>query len=124
MTDYMSSLETLLLTPQQIYFPGHGGRLENAHAFVRALRAHRKMREQAVLSQVREGRHLIPEIVAVIYRRTDKKLHAAAGLSVLAHLEDLVSRGLVHTDGHVSADRTLLGRRMTRRFSRRSGRLS
>ncbi len=102
MTDYMSSLETLLLTPQQIYFPGHGGRLENAHAFVRALRAHRKMREQAVLSQVREGRHLIPEIVAVIYRRTDKKLHAAAGLSVLAHLEDLVSRGLVHTDGHVS----------------------
>ncbi|MEN0040315.1 MAG: MBL fold metallo-hydrolase [Pseudomonadota bacterium] len=99
MADYMASLDTMLEQPQSIYFPGHGGRLENAHAFVRALRAHRKMREQAVLDQVRKGRTTIPEMVAIIYRSTDPKLHGAAGLSVLAHLEDLVGKGEVVCDG-------------------------
>ncbi|MEO2039189.1 MAG: MBL fold metallo-hydrolase, partial [Martelella sp.] len=41
----------------------------------------------------------IAEIVKVIYRTTDPKLHGAAALSVLAHLEDLVERGRVKTDG-------------------------
>ena len=104
MADYMDSLDILLDQPQQIYFPGHGGRLENARAFVRALRSHRRMREQAVLNQIIDGMHTIPEIVAVIYRMTDKKLHGAAGLSVLAHLEDLVAKGKVETDGPVALD--------------------
>ena len=99
MQDYMASLDVMLEHPQQIYFPGHGGRLENAHAFVRALRAHRKMRETAVLDQVRKGQKTIPAIVAVIYKSTDPRLHEAAGLSVFAHLEDLVGRGLVTTQG-------------------------
>lgn len=110
MADYMQSLETLLNQPQQTYFPGHGGRLLKAHAFVRALRAHRKMRETAVLDQIRKGQKTIPEMVAVIYRTTDKRLHGAAGLSVMAHLEDLVARGLVTTDGAVSIDGTYLPR--------------
>lgn len=104
MTDYMASLELLLERPQQIYFPGHGGRLENAHTFVRALRSHRRMREQAVFNQVEKGQERIPDMVAVIYRSTDKKLHGAAGLSVLAHLEDLVARGKVATEGPVALD--------------------
>ncbi len=104
MVDYMESLNTLLAQPQQIYFPGHGGRLEKAHKFVRALRTHRKMRERAILEQVQKGRETIPDMVAVIYRTTDKKLHGAAGLSVLAHLEDLVARGVVKTKGAASID--------------------
>ncbi len=104
MVDYMNSLEVLLQTPQATYFPGHGGRLENAHAFVRALRAHRKMREQAVLDQIRKGRETIPDMVAVIYRSTDKRLHGAAGLSVLAHIEDLLTRGLILSNGPASID--------------------
>ena len=99
MSDYMNSLEILLAEPQQTYFPGHGGRLENAHGFVRALRAHRKMRERAVLEQVMKGRETIPDIVSVIYRSTDKKLHGAAGLSVLAHIEDLVGKGSIVCEG-------------------------
>ncbi|MEE9315163.1 MAG: MBL fold metallo-hydrolase [Rhizobiaceae bacterium] len=104
MSDYMASLEVLLKQPQKIYFPGHGGRLENAHAFVRALRTHRKMRETAILGQIRKGNETIPKMVAVIYRTTDKKLHGAAGLSVLAHIEDLVAKGAVRTDGAASID--------------------
>ena len=102
MTDYMESLNTLLARDETIYFPGHGGRVEKAKEFVRALRAHRKMRETAVLSRIRAGDRTIPEIVSVIYREIDPRLHGAAGLSVLAHLEDLLSKNLITTDGHVS----------------------
>ena len=104
MADYMASLERIAREPQTTYWPGHGGRLENADGFVRALRAHRRMRETAVLEQVRMGRETIPDMVAVIYATTDSRLHGAAGLSVLAHLEDLCARGLVTTDGPPSLD--------------------
>ncbi|TGT17888.1 MBL fold metallo-hydrolase, partial [Mesorhizobium sp. M4B.F.Ca.ET.172.01.1.1] len=38
------------------------------------------------------------------YRDTDPRLHGTAGLSVLAHLEDLVARGLVATEGEPAID--------------------
>ena len=99
MRDYMASLDRIAREPQSLYLPGHGGELPNAHAFVRALRTHRRMRERDVLAQVEAGRDTIPAMVAVIYATTDPRLHGAAGLSVLAHLEDLVERGAVRTDG-------------------------
>ena len=104
MSDYMASLDRMTARDETVYWPGHGPRLENAPAFVRALRAHRIMRERAVLEQVRAGRETVPAMVAIIYATTDKRLHAAAGLSVLAHLEDLVARGLVEADGPVSLE--------------------
>ena len=39
-----------------------------------------------------------------MYRDVNPKLHGAAGLSVLAHLEDLVARGVVQTDGAPSIE--------------------
>jgi len=98
MSDYMASLETLAARSETTYFPGHGGRLANAPKFVRALRAHRKMRETAVLSRIRAGDETIPDIVKTIYKSTDPKLHGAAGLSVLAHIEDLITREKIVSD--------------------------
>ena len=66
---------------------------QQPRAFMRGLKAHRKMRERAILERLRQGDRSIPEIVADIYRDTDPRLHGAAALSVLAHLEDLVGRG-------------------------------
>ena len=40
-------------------------------------------------------------MVAVMYAMVDKKLHPAAGRSVLAHLIDLEARGVVVRDGEV-----------------------
>ena len=57
------------------------------------------MREQAVLERLKKGDRHIGEMVTQIYADTDPRLHAAAGLSLLAHLEDLVARGVVMTDG-------------------------
>ena len=99
MADYMASLERLLERDDNIYFPGHGGPVRNPPAFLRGLRTHRKMRERAVLERIRNGDRLIPDMVKAIYRDTDPRLHGAAALSVLAHLEDLVEQGRVLTDG-------------------------
>ncbi len=102
MKDYMASLEIMIERTESVYFPGHGGRLEKAREFSRALRAHRKMRETAILSRIRKGDRTIPQIVAVIYKETDPRLHGAAGLSVFAHIEDLVEKGLIRSDGPAS----------------------
>ncbi|SOC35272.1 glyoxylase-like metal-dependent hydrolase (beta-lactamase superfamily II) [Rhizobium subbaraonis] len=99
MRDYMASLEKLLLRDDRLYLPGHGGPVIEPSAFLRGLRTHRRMRERAVLARIRAGDRLIPDMVKVIYASTDPRLHGAAALSVLAHLEDLVERGEVATDG-------------------------
>lgn len=104
MADYMNSLDKLLDRDDALYLPGHGGRLREPAKFVRGLKAHRKMRERAVLERIRAGDRTIPDMVRAIYRDTDPRLHMAAGLSVLAHLEDLVSRGMVSTDGAPAID--------------------
>ena len=71
---------------------------------MRGLKTHRKMRERAILERIRGGDRTIADMVKAIYSDTDPRLHGAAGLSVLAHLEDLVARGLVATDGDPAID--------------------
>ena len=99
MADYMASLDKLLRRDEQVYLPGHGGAVREAAGFVRQYIAHRHAREAAILATLRGGEADIPELVRAIYIGIDPRLTGAAGLSVLAHLEDLVARGLVATDG-------------------------
>ena len=102
MSDYMASLEKLLKRDDRIFFPGHGGPVTEPAAFTRALRTHRRMRERAVLERIKAGDRYIPDMVKAIYRDTDPRLHGAAGLSVLAHIEDLLEKGLIATEGYPS----------------------
>lgn len=104
MSDFMASLDRLSERDDAIYHTGHGGPVTNPRAFVRGLRTHRKMRERAILERLKAGDRTIPDIVAAIYRDTDPRLHGAAGLSVLAHLEDLVARGIVDAEPEPSID--------------------
>ncbi|MBX3529225.1 MAG: MBL fold metallo-hydrolase [Rhizobiaceae bacterium] len=104
MSDYMASLDKLIERGDRRLLPGHGGPVEDPAAFMRGLRTHRKMRERAIVERLRAGDRTIAEIVRAIYRDTDPRLHAAAGLSVLAHLEDLVARAVVAADGEVAID--------------------
>jgi glyoxylase-like metal-dependent hydrolase (beta-lactamase superfamily II) len=104
MRDYIASLDKLAARREQRYLPGHGGPVEDAHNYVRALKGHRRMREAAILERLTQGDRSIAEIVAAIYRDTDPRLHRAAGLTVLAHLEDLVAAGKVESEGLPSVD--------------------
>ena len=99
MGDYMASLEKLLRRPETTYFPGHGGAVRDAPRFVESYIRHRRGREHAILSRLADGSSDIPTLVQAIYVGLDPRLAKAAGLSVFAHLEDLVARGLIVTDG-------------------------
>lgn len=104
MSDYMASLEKLLVRDDKAYLPGHGGAVMKPQAFVRGLRTHRKMRERAIYERILQGDRRISDMVKAIYRDTDPRLHGAAALSVLAHLEDLVGRGEILTNGDPALD--------------------
>jgi len=99
MGDYMASLEKLVHRPETIYFPGHGGAVRDAPRFVESYIRHRRGREQAILRRLADGSSDISTLVQGIYVGLDPRLTRAAGLSVFAHLEDLVARGIAATDG-------------------------
>lgn len=95
MNDYMESLRKLLRRDEAIYYPAHGPEKREPLGLVRAILAHRKMREEAIFNRVKSGDETIGEIVANIYADIDPRLHGAAGLSTLAHLEHLMEKGRI-----------------------------
>jgi glyoxylase-like metal-dependent hydrolase (beta-lactamase superfamily II) len=99
MADYMASLEKLMARDDLIYHPTHGEPVTDPQRFVKHLLAHRRQRENQVLRAIGEGLVTIPQMVAAMYAMVDKRLHPAAGRSVLAHLIDLERRGLVRRAG-------------------------
>jgi glyoxylase-like metal-dependent hydrolase (beta-lactamase superfamily II) len=98
MADYMASLDRLQARPERLYLPAHGAEIRDPQAFIRGLKAHRRMRERAILERLAQGDRLIAELVGAIYREVDPRLRGAAALSTLAHLEDLVARGAAASD--------------------------
>ena len=104
MGPYMASLEKLRGRDEEIFWPGHGGPVKEPQRFVRALAHHRRQREASILTRLAAGDTRILEIVAKIYEGLDPRLIGAAALSVFAHLEDLVERGLALCDGAPTLD--------------------
>ena len=97
MIDYMASLEKLTHRAEDLYLPGHGPEIRNAVRYVKFLARHRKAREASIVHRLAKGEADIPTIVRAVYIGLDPRLTGAAGYSVLAHLEDLVARGVVMT---------------------------
>ena len=95
MAAYMTSLRKLLDRDDAIYHPTHGEAVADPQRFVRGLITHRKQRETQILKLLGEAPQTIAAMVAAMYRQVDPRLHPAAGRSVLAHLIDLRTRGMV-----------------------------
>ena len=102
MADYFASLRLLLDRDDEVYWPGHGPPSRSPMRLVRALIAHRQMREAAILERIRQGDRTVREVVLSVYRELDPRLHGAASLSALAHVEHLVAQGKVQCSGRVS----------------------
>lgn len=102
MADYFASLRLLLDRDDEVYWPGHGPPSRAPKRFVRALIAHRQMREAAILERIRQGDHTVMDVVLTVYRDVDPRLHRAAALSALAHVEHLIAQGKVGSDGRAS----------------------
>ena len=95
MAAYMASLEKLRGRQERLYWPGHGGPVTEPQRYLRALIHHRRQREAAILAALEDGAETIPELVGKVYVGLSPHLTRAAGLSTLAHLEDLRERGSV-----------------------------
>lgn len=95
MGQYFASLRLLLERDDDIYLPAHGPSRRDPKPLVRAYLTHRRMREEAIVTRLKAGDRSIEEIVRANYADIDPRLHAAAGLSTLAHIEHLIERGLV-----------------------------
>ncbi len=96
---FMASLAKLRGRDDRVYWPGHGGPVRDPQRFLRALIHHRRQREHALRTRLAAGDRTVPELVATCYETLDPRLHGAAGITVLAHLEDLCARGLVRVEG-------------------------
>ena len=103
MSAYLRSLAKLLARDDARYWPTHGPAIDDPKPYVRAFIAHRQERADAILARLKTGDRTIAEIVARVYAGLDPRLATAAGRSVLAHLVEMIERGVVESDGPPSA---------------------
>ena len=99
MTDYMESLQRVRAGNFATLWPTHGPPVREPAPFLDAYVAHRRGRETQILTALKDGPARIAGLVPRLYADVDPKLHPAAACSMLAHMIDLVRRGLVRTDG-------------------------
>jgi len=104
MRTYLDSLERLLERNDAVFYPTHGPPVHDPKPYIRALIAHRREREEAILACLERGVARIPDIVRAIYTGTPVHMHETAGCSVLAHLVHLVELGRVDCEGPLEVD--------------------
>lgn len=99
MGDYFASLDKVRARGFDTLWPTHGSPVRDVTPFIDAYIAHRRDREAQILNALASGNDRIQAMVAVLYAAVDPRLHPAAAMSVLAHLQQLVRDGRVHCDG-------------------------
>lgn len=99
MGDYLASLNRILDRNFTRIWPTHGPAIEDPTLFVSEYIAHRHKREDQILAAMDTGLMSITDMVALIYKDVDKRLHPAAAHSVLAHLIHMEETGRVRSDG-------------------------
>ena len=101
---YFASLEAIRARGFDTLWPTHGPPVTAVTPFIDAYIAHRRAREAQILGQLAQGHTRIREMVPILYKDVDPRLHPAAAHSVLAHMIQLVREGRVLTDGPASLD--------------------
>lgn len=104
MADYFASLDKLMQRSDETYWPGHGPAKQDPLPFVRAFKTHRRMREEAIFKRLEKGDRTIMDVVRAVYAEVDARLHPAAAMSTLAHVEHLIEQERVVTDGDLTLD--------------------
>lgn len=107
MAAYMASLAKLQLRSDTIYWPGHGGPVRAPQNYVADLIRHRRHREAAIVAALGQGAATLQALLGQVYPGLDPALHAAARLSLLAHLEDLIARDRLRFEAGSAPDKSL-----------------
>jgi glyoxylase-like metal-dependent hydrolase (beta-lactamase superfamily II) len=99
MREYLASLDRMrALSKLTVLFGGHGPPVANPYEKIDEYIAHRKQREELILDAVRGGATTTQEILARAYFDVSPKALGMAERAVLAHLEKLVTDGLIVRD--------------------------
>jgi glyoxylase-like metal-dependent hydrolase (beta-lactamase superfamily II) len=106
MAAYMNSLDKLLQRRDSVYWPTHGPAITEPHDHVRAFIAHRQEREAGIVACLDAGVTRIDAMVERLYVGLNPNLRRAAARSVLAHLIDLIGRGIAVSDRPPTVDAT------------------
>jgi glyoxylase-like metal-dependent hydrolase (beta-lactamase superfamily II) len=107
MSDYLASLDKVIALPCSRYLPAHGGPIADGPAYAGALKAHREMRNQQVLTAVRAGARRIGAVVEAIYPAQPLPVRMAARMTIAAHVEYLEGLGLLRVSRGVLGTRLL-----------------
>jgi glyoxylase-like metal-dependent hydrolase (beta-lactamase superfamily II) len=97
--DYLNSLRRLLTLDLAVIYPAHGPQIRTPREKIESYLAHRALRDEQILAGLRADVHTVPALVKRIYTDVPEFLHAAAAMSVTAHLRKLERDGVVAGDG-------------------------
>lgn len=95
LTAYLASLARVAALQPARALPAHGPAIDDPLALIAHYVTHRTRREQQILSVLDAGGHVVPGIVARLYRGLDPALVPMAEESVRAHLVKLADEGHV-----------------------------
>lgn len=98
MAAYMGSLERLKGIGVDRLYPGHGPVIDAPDAVIDEYLEHRRARESEVAAAVSDGAATVSDVVAIVYRDVDPRLHPVAEVSVAAHLRKLEGEGALRFD--------------------------
>ncbi len=96
--DYLQSLRRLLELDIAVIYPAHGPAIREPYAKINEYLAHRALRERQILEGMSAGVSKVEDLVRRIYTDVPEWLHAAACVSVEAHLRKLAKEGTVRCD--------------------------
>ena len=99
MKDYFDSLNVLLKRDDDVYLSGHGPAMREPRELVRAMLAHRAMREGAIAEKLKQGPSSTFALMDALYSQVNPRLRNAAERNVLAHLLKMEIEGKVTREG-------------------------
>ena len=100
MRQYLESLRRLRGMPVCGLGPGHGAMIEDGHAEIDRVIAHRLKREAKVVASLRrQGTATLDELLPAVYDDVPAALHPVARHSLLAHVLKLLEEGRASNHG-------------------------
>jgi glyoxylase-like metal-dependent hydrolase (beta-lactamase superfamily II) len=98
LSQYLASLERILLFEPRRLLPAHGVAVDNPQKLLTGYIEHRRMREQQVIEALGAGHGTVQTITESIYHGLGPSLLPAARENVRAHLEKLKTDGLARNE--------------------------
>ncbi|MBI4310456.1 MAG: MBL fold metallo-hydrolase [Chloroflexi bacterium] len=93
--EFMETMEKLLRYRARVIYPGQGPVVTDPRAKLDELIAHRREREDQILTQLKSGPKTVEELFRAIYTDLDERRHNMARNQVRSHLGKLLREGRV-----------------------------